>query len=142
MMFTPRACVNTNGKMLDRPAQTAMSIITAYICQTRSLSMALIGRLPRTCAPPPSGPRIYLHPRTHMPYIQAIIIYLFGHLLLIPTSICFRAKALLGVINLVSVSPYRAACPPACLPAASGVAFVAFWIDRPTGFPNPEAGRP
>ena len=55
---------------------------------------------------------IDLYVRTHMPYIQAIIIYLFGHLLLIPTSICFRAKALLGVINLVSVSPYRAARLP------------------------------
>ena len=70
-----------------------------------------------------------------MRHMQAIIIYLSGHLLLIPASICFRAKALLGVINLVSVSPYRAARarPLANLPrrVRSG------W----TGFPNPERGE-
>ena len=118
-----------------------------------ALSLDGINRQVTQDVPPPSLARgyIYIHVGVgaRARYIQAIIIYLFGHLLLflrllllIPTSICFRAKALLGVINLVSVSPYRAACPPACLPAASGVAFVAFWIDRPTGFPNPEAGRP
>ena len=72
---------------------------------------------------------------------EAIIIYLFGHLLLIPASICFRAKALLGVINLVSVSPHRAAaaaCPPShaarppafCLPASRSSRSFALGIER------------
>ena len=98
--------------------------ITASTCQTLSRSLDGINRQVSPDVPPPSLARgyIYIHVGVgaRARYIQAIIIYLFGHLLLflrllllIPTSICFRAKALLGVINLVSVSPYRAARSPA-----------------------------
>ena len=79
-----------------------------------------------------------------MRHMQAIIIYLSGHLLLIPASICFRAKALLGVINLVSVSPYRAARARARSPTFR-VAFVqdgpAFLIPSEVSEWGSEAGR-